>query len=50
MVGQIYSAELQFSKENSFNIEAPFIDLDLCIINGIIVLSKIYDERDDHEF
>ena len=46
MVGQIYSTELQVNKANSSDIEAPCLDLNLSITNGI-VSSKIYDKRDD---
>ena len=42
MVGQIYPTELQFNKANSSDTEAPFLDLNLSITNGI-VSSKIYD-------
>ena len=34
---------------NSSDIEAPFLDLDLSITNGM-VSSKIYDKRDDFNF
>ena len=34
---------------NSFDTEAPFLDLNLSITNGI-VSSKIYDKRDDIDF
>ena len=40
MVGQIYPTELQLNKANSSDIEAPFLDLNLSITNGI-VSSKI---------
>ena len=40
MVGQIYPTELQLNKMNSSDIEAPFLDLNLTITNGI-VSSKI---------
>ena len=40
MVGQIYSTELQLDKANSSDTEAPFLDLNLSITNGI-VSSKI---------
>ena len=40
MVGQIYPAELQLNKANSSDTEAPFLDLNLSITNGI-VSSKI---------
>ena len=42
MVGQIYSTELQLNKANSSDTEAPFLDLNLSITNGM-VSSKIYD-------
>ena len=49
MVGQIYPNELQFNKANSPDAEAPCLDLNLSITNGI-VSSKIYDKRDDFNF
>ena len=49
MVGQIYPTELQLNKANSSVTEAPFLDLNLSITNGI-VSSKIYDKRDDFNF
>ena len=49
MVGQIYPTELQLNMANSFDTEAPFLDLNLSITNGI-VSSKIYDKRDDFNF
>ena len=49
MVGQIYSTELQLNKANSSETEAPFLDLNLSVTNGI-VSSKIYDKRDDFNF
>ena len=49
MVGQIYPTELQLNKVNSSDTEAPFLDLNLSIINGIVP-SKIYDKRDDFKF
>ena len=49
MVGQIYPTELQLNKANSSNTEAPFLDLNFSISNGI-VSSKIYDKRDDFNF
>ena len=45
MVGQIYPTELQLNKANSSDTEAPFLDLNLSITNGI-VSSKTYDKRD----
>ena len=49
MVGQIYPTELQLNKANSSDTEAPFLDLNLSITNGI-VFSKNYDKRDDFNF
>ena len=42
MVGQIYPTKLQLSKGNSSDTEAPFLDLNLSITNGIVA-SKNYD-------
>ena len=42
MVGQIYPTELQLNKTNYSDTEAPFLDVDLSITNGL-VSSKIYD-------
>ena len=36
MVGQIYPTELQLNKANPSDTEAPFLDLNLSITNGII--------------
>ena len=49
MVGQIYPTELKLNKANSSDTEAPFLDLNLSITNGIFS-SKIYDKRDDFNF
>ena len=49
MVSRIYPTELQLNKANSFDTEAPFLDLKLSITNGI-VSSKIYDKWDDFNF
>ena len=49
MVGEIYLTKLQLNKANSSDTEAPFLDLNLSITNGI-VSSKIYDKRDDFNF
>ena len=49
MVGQIYPTELQLNKANSSDTEAPFLDFNLSITNGI-VSSKIYDKWDDFNF
>ena len=46
MVGQIYPTELHVNISNSSDTEAPILDLNLSITNGI-VSSKIYDKRDD---
>ena len=44
MVGQIFPTELRLNKMNSSDTEAPFLDLNLSIKNGI-VSSKIYDKQ-----
>ena len=44
MIGMIYLTELQLNGSNSFDIEAPFLDLDLSLTNDI-VSSKLYDKR-----
>ena len=49
MVGQIYPTELQLNKANFSDAEAPFLDLNLLVTNGIIS-SKIYDKQDDFNF
>ena len=49
LIGQIYPTELQLNKANSSDTEAPFLDLNLSVTNGI-VSSKIYDKRDDFNF
>ena len=49
MVGQLYPSELQLNKAISSDTEAPFLDLNLSITNGI-VSSKIYDKQDDFNF
>ena len=36
MVGQIYPTELQLNKANSSDTEAPFLDLNLSITDGIV--------------
>ena len=50
MVSMIYPPELQLNKANSFDTEAPILDLDMFIIKGIIVSSKIYDKQDEFNF
>ena len=49
MVSQIYSTELQLNKANRSDTEAPLMDLDLSITNGI-VSTKNYDKPDDFNF
>ena len=49
MAGQIYPTELQLNKINSSDTEAPFLDLNLSITNGIDS-SKIYDKQHDFNF
>ena len=42
-------SDFQLNKANSSDSEAPFLDLNVSITNGIIS-SKIYDKRDDFNF
>ena len=49
MVGQIYTTELQLNKANSSDTEAPFLDLNLSITNGV-VSPNVYDKRDNFNF
>ena len=49
MVDRIYPTELQLNRANSSDTEAPFLDLNVCISNGI-VSTKMYDKRDDFDF
>ena len=42
---KIYPTGLHLNKVNPSDTEAPFLDLDLSITNGI-VSTKIYDKRD----
>ena len=49
MVSQIYPTELQLNKANPSDTEAPLLDLDLSITNGI-VSTKINDKQDDFNF
>ena len=49
LVSQIYPSELRLKKATSSDTEAPFLDLNLSITNGI-VSSKIYDKHDDFNF
>ena len=46
---QILQRTIWTSQQNFADIEAPFLDLDLSITNGI-VSSKIHDKRDDFNF
>ena len=48
MLGEIYPTELQLNKANSSDTEAPFLDLNLSITNGIV--SSIYDKREGFNF
>ena len=40
MIDQMYPTELQLNKANSSDIEAPFLDLNLSIKNGMILILK----------
>ena len=47
MVCQIYPSELQFSKTNTSDTKAAFLELS---ISKNFVSTKIYDKRDDFDF
>ena len=49
MAGQIYPTKLHLNKVNSSGTEAPFLDMGVSLINGI-VSSKIYDKRGAFNF
>ena len=49
IVGQIYPTELQLNKTNFSDTEAPYLELNLFITNGI-VSSKINDKWHDFKF
>ena len=49
MVGPIHPPELQINKANSSDTEAPILDLNLSISNGID-FTKIYDKWDAYVF
>ena len=49
MAYRIYPAELHLFRANSSDTEAPFLDLNLSIINGI-VSTKPYDKRDNFDY
>ena len=49
MVGQIYPTELQLTRANSADTEAPFLDFSFSLTNDI-VSSKIFKKRDDFNF
>ena len=49
LISQIYSLELQLDKANSSETEAPFLDLPLTILDGLILCKK-YDKHDDFDF
>ena len=49
LLTSIYPTELQLNEANSLDTEAPFLDLNMSITNGI-VSSKLYDKRDDFNF
>ena len=49
MVSRIYPTELHSNKANPLDTEAPVLDLDLSITNGIVSI-KIDAKRDDFNF
>ena len=46
LFSNLYPTEHQLNKANAFDTEAPYLEMDLSIKNGI-VSSKIYDKRDE---
>ena len=49
-VDTIFPKEHQLNKIDISDTEAPFLDLNLSILNDNIISSKIYDKRDDFDF
>lgn len=49
LVHNIYPPELTLNRDNSWDTDAPFLDLHLIIIDST-VHTKIYDKRDDFDF
>ena len=49
LISQIYLSELQLNKANSFGAEAPFLDLQLSVLD-VFISCKIYDKRGDFDF
>ena len=49
MVSQVYHSELHLNKANASDTETAFLDLHFSISNHI-VLTKMYDKRDDFDF
>ena len=48
-ISQIYPSKLQLNKADSSEIEAPFLDLHLSILD-VFISCKIYDKHDDFDF
>ena len=49
MIKDIYPSELELNKANAVDTNAPFLDLNIFIIDGKI-LTCVYDKRDDFNF
>ena len=49
MVSQMYPADFNLNKANTFDTETSLLDLRLSILDGF-VSSKIFDKRDDFDF
>lgn len=49
MIKDIYPSELELNKANAVNTNAPYLDLNIFIINGKIS-TCVYDKRDDFNF
>ena len=45
MVKQIYPSELKLNKANPYDTEAPFLDLHLTILGGIVVVLTVTCSR-----
>ena len=48
-IPQIYPTELTLVKSNTYDYDAPFLDLRLLLSNGTVSV-KIYDKREDFNF
>ena len=49
LVHKIYPSSLVLNKENSIDLEANVLDLDICVVDGTFK-TNIYDKRDHFKF